>query len=433
MIELIGKDEIVRREERLERIAARNVALDAELMSAVTEIISDVRRHGDAALIDYTARFDGVRLERDRLRVPERVLIESAARCDQRVLEALREAIRRIREFHLQEREESWELETSAGTRLGQRITPLERAGLYVPGGTASYPSSVVMNVVPAQVAGVSRISVVTPPRTLAENPTVAAALLELNVTEVYGVGGAQAIAALAYGTETIPRVDKITGPGNKYVAAAKKIVFGAVGIDSIAGPSEVVVLADETARADFVAADLLAQAEHDEEASAILITTSERLAGEVAEQLSAQTRGLTRRDVIESSLAQFGAIIILQDMDEACALVNRLAPEHLEIVARDEEEIASRVRHAGAIFLGAHTPEAVGDYFAGPNHVLPTGGSARFSSALGVYDFVRRTSMLRYSREELARTAHHIAALARSEGLEAHARSALIRSDSNI
>jgi histidinol dehydrogenase len=428
MIELIGKDEMVRREERLRRIAARNVALDAELMSTVTEIISNVRLHGDAALIDYTARFDGVRLERDGLRIKERVLVESAARCDPRVLEALREAIKRIREFHLHEREESWELETSAGTRLGQRITPLESAGLYVPGGTASYPSSVLMNVLPAQVAGVSRISVVTPPRTLSENPTVAAALLELNVTEVYGVGGAQAIAALAYGTETIPRVDKITGPGNKYVAAAKKVVFGAVGIDSIAGPSEVVVLADETARADLVAADLLAQAEHDEEASAILITTSERLAGEVVEQLSGQTRGLARRAVIESSLAEFGAIIIVEDMEEACALVNRLAPEHLEIVARDEDEIASRVRHAGAIFLGAHTPEAVGDYFAGPNHVLPTGGSARFSSALGVYDFVRRTSILRYSQEELARTAHYIATLARSEGLEAHARSALLR-----
>lgn len=433
MIELIGKDNLVLREERLRRIAARNVALDAELMTTVAEIIGDVRRHGDAALIDYTARFDGVRLERGALRVPERLLVESAARCDQRVIEALREAVKRIREFHLHEREESWELETNAGTRLGQRITPLESAGLYVPGGTASYPSSVLMNVLPAQVAGVERIAVVTPPRTLAENPAVAAALLELNVTEVYGVGGAQAIAALAYGTETIARVDKITGPGNKYVAAAKKIVFGAVGIDSIAGPSEVVVIADETARADFVAADLLAQAEHDEQASAILITTSDRLATEVAAQLSVQTRSLPRRAVIESSLAEFGAIILVSDMEEACALANRLAPEHLEIVARDEDEVAARVRHAGAIFLGAHTPEAVGDYLAGPNHVLPTGGSARFSSALGVYDFVRRTSILRYSPEELARTAHHIAVLARAEGLDAHARSALMRLDANL
>lgn len=428
MIEVIRKDERERLSRKLARIAARNVALDAELLSTVAEIIADVRRRGDAALIDYTARFDGVRLEREALRVSEQSLHQSAARADSRVVEALREAIKRVRAFHEHEREESWELETTDGVRMGQRITPLERAGLYVPGGTASYPSSVVMNVVPAQVAGVPRIVVATPPRTLAENPSVAAALLELNITEVYSVGGAQSIAALAYGTETVPRVDKITGPGNKYVAAAKKMVFGAVGIDSIAGPSEVVIVADETARADFVAADLLAQAEHDEAASAILITTSEALAAEVAAQVEWQTRSLARRDVIDESLAAFGAIILVNDLDEACELVNELAPEHLEIVARDEEEVAARVRHAGAIFLGAHTPEAVGDYFAGPNHVLPTNGAARFSSALGVYDFLRRTTMLRYSQAELARTAHMIAALAQAEGLDAHARSALIR-----
>jgi histidinol dehydrogenase len=430
MIEVIGKDERARRTQMLARIAERNVSLDAELMSAVSEIISNVRRLGDAALIDYTARFDRVRLEPDGLRVSEQSLLQSAARAHSSVVLALREAIRRIREFHEHEREESWEMETCAGVRVGQRITPIERAGLYVPGGTASYPSSVVMNVVPAQVAGVGRIVVVTPPRTLADNPSVAAALVELNVTEVYGVGGAQAIAALAYGTETVPRVDKITGPGNKYVAAAKKIVFGAVGIDSIAGPSEIVVLADESARADFVAADMLAQAEHDEEASAILVTTSETLASQVAAQLEAQSISLARRAVIAKSLARFGAIILVDDLDEAVALVNELAPEHLEIVAREQEEIAARVRHAGAIFLGAHTPEAVGDYFAGPNHVLPTNGASRFSSALGVYDFIRRTTMLRYSQEEMARTAHMIATLAQAEGLDAHARSALIRLD---
>ena len=430
MIEVIRKDERERLSRKLARIAARNVALDAGLLRTVAEIISDVQRRGDAALIDYTARFDGIRLEREALRVSEQSLLQAAARADSRVVEALREAIKRVRAFHKHEREESWELETTDGVRMGQRITPLERAGLYVPGGTASYPSSVVMNVVPAQVAGVSRIIVATPPRTLAENPSVAAALVELNITEVYSVGGAQSIAALAYGTETVPRVDKITGPGNKYVAAAKKMVFGAVGIDSIAGPSEVVIIADETARADFVAADLLAQAEHDEAASAILITTSEALAAEVAAQVEGQTRSLARRDVIEKSLAAFGAIILVNDLDEACELVNELAPEHLEIIARDEEEVAARVCHAGAIFLGAHTPEAVGDYFAGPNHVLPTNGAARYSSALGVYDFVRRTTMLRYSQAELARTAHMIATLAQAEGLDAHARSALIRLD---
>ncbi len=430
-IELIRKDERERRARKLAQLRARSVALDAELMSAVSEIVADVQRRGDAALVDYTARFDGVRLERSDLRVPEETLLRAARRADSAVVEALREAVRRVREFHEHEREKSWELSSAEGVRMGQRITPLERAGLYVPGGLASYPSSVVMNVVPAQVAGVGRIVVATPPRTLAENPAVAAALVELNVTEVYGVGGAQAVAALAYGTETVPRVDKITGPGNRYVAAAKKLVFGAVGIDSIAGPTEVVVVADETARADFVAADLLAQAEHDEEASAVLITTSEGLAGEVVAQLGRQIGDLPRRDIVARSLAKFGAVIIVETLEEACDFVNELAPEHLEIIARDEDELAARVRHAGAIFLGAHTPEAVGDYFAGPNHVLPTGGAARFSSALGVYDFVRRTTVLRYTEHELSRTAHMIAALARAEGLDAHARSALIRLES--
>ena len=428
-IEVIRKDEGGRRARKLAQLRARNVALDAELMAAVSEIVADVRRRGDAALLDYTARFDGVRLERaEDLRVPEETLVRAARRADPAVVEALREAARRVREFHEHERGESWEIETREGVRMGQRVTPLERAGLYVPGGTASYPSSVVMNVVPAQVAGVPRVVVVSPPRTLAENPAVAAALVELNVTEVYGVGGAQAVAALAYGTETVPRVDKITGPGNRYVAAAKKLVFGAVGIDSIAGPTEVVVVADETARADFVAADMLAQAEHDEEASAVLVTTSEGLAREVVAQLEIQVGRLPRRDIAHKSLAKYGAIVLVETLSEACDFVNELAPEHLEIVARGEDELAARVRHAGAIFLGAHTPEAVGDYFAGPNHVLPTGGAARFSSALGVYDFLRRTTVLRYSEREMARTAHMIAALARAEGLDAHARSALIR-----
>jgi histidinol dehydrogenase len=428
MIEVIRREEGERREAKLARVAARNVALDGELMRAVAVVIEDVRSRGDAALIEYTERFDGVRLERGELRIGERQLRESAERADARVREALHEAIKRVRAFHEREREESWTMEIRNGVRLGQRITPIERAGLYVPGGTASYPSSVVMNVVPAQVAGVERIIVATPPRTLAENPAVAAALVELNVTEVYAVGGAQAIAALAYGTETIPRVDKITGPGNRYVAAAKKLVFGVVGIDSIAGPSEVVIVADDTARADFIAADLLAQAEHGEDASAILITTNKALAGAVAAEVERQARQLRRVSLIEKSLADFGAIIVLDDLDEACELVNKLAPEHLELMTRDAEAFASRVRHAGAIFLGEHTPEAVGDYFAGPNHVLPTGGAARFSSALGVYDFVKRTSVLHYSSAELGSTAHMIAALARAEGLDAHARSTLIR-----
>ena len=432
MIEVIRSVDEEHLASKLARIASRGVVTDGELMRSVASIVEDVRQRGDAALIDYTERFDGVRLERDELRIDEGQLRQSAARADAEVRAAIREAIKRVRAFHEQERETSWEIETTAGVRLGQRIAPIERAGLYVPGGTASYPSSVVMNVVPAQVAGVDRLVVVTPPRTLSENPAVAAALLELNVTEVYAVGGAQAIAALAYGTETVPRVDKITGPGNRYVAAAKKLVFGIVGIDSIAGPSEVIVVADETGRADFIAADLLAQAEHGEDASAVLITTSEKLAFAVAAEVERQARSLARLPLVEKSLADYGAIILVESLDEACALVNAFAPEHLEILTRDAEAFAAGVRHAGAIFLGEHTPEAVGDYFAGPNHVLPTNGAARFSSALGVYDFVKRTSILRYTPDELKETAHMIAALARAEGLDAHARSALIRLDSH-
>ena len=432
MIEIIAKEDVKRRCEKLAHIAGRQVALDFELQRDVAAIINEVRCRGDAALLDYTRLFDGVSLDAAHLRVNEETLRGMAARADASVLEALREAIKRVRAFHEYERQQSWEMETSRGVRLGQRVTPIERTGLYVPGGTASYPSSVVMNVVPAQVAGVSRIVVATPPRALQENPSVAAALVELNVTEVYTIGGAQAIAALAFGTETVPRVDKITGPGNRYVAVAKKLVFGVVGIDSIAGPSEVVIVADETAHARFVASDLLAQAEHGEDASAVLVTTSETLGAEVAAEISKQVRHLSRTSLIERSLTEYGAVIIVDDMDEACAIVNQLAPEHLEIMARDEEAIAERVRHAGAIFFGDQTPEAVGDYLAGPNHVLPTGGAARFSSALGVHDFLKRTSILKFTSTELRRTAPLIAALANAEGLDAHARSALIRLEGN-
>lgn len=428
MIEIIQTQDKARLAARLQAIRDRSVALDDILMNEVAAIIRDVRARGDAALIEYTARFDGLRMQTDELRVPEDTLHRSALRVDPIVLESLREAIRNVRVFHEHQREETWEIITADGARLGQRISPIDHAGLYVPGGTAAYPSSVVMNVVPAQVAGVRRIVVTTPPRTLAENPAVAAALVELNVTEVYAVGGAQAIAALAYGTETVPRVDKITGPGNKYVAAAKKLVFGVVGIDSIAGPSEVVIIADDSARADLVAADLLAQAEHAEDASAILLTTSERLAAETAAELKRQAASLPRRAIVEQSLKRYGAIILVSDLDGACAIANELAPEHLELMTNDDEGLAERIRDAGAIFFGPNTPEAVGDYFAGPNHVLPTGGAARFSSALGVYDFVKRTSLLRYSAEAIRRSAEKVASLAAVEGLDAHARSALIR-----
>jgi len=422
MIPRINKMELV------PRLAARSVVLDGQLMSVVATIIDDVRARGDEALFDYTLRFDDVDLK--HLRIEEDELKRCAVGVDESVRRALREAIANVRAFHERQVEESWTICPSKGVQLGQRITPLERVGLYVPGGTAAYPSSVVMNVVPAQVAGVERIVVTTPPRTFAENPAVAAALIELNVTEVFAVGGAQAIAALAFGTETVPRVDKITGPGNKYVAAAKKLVFGVVGIDSIAGPTEVVIVADETARADFIAADLLAQAEHGEDASAVLITTDESLARNVAEEVERQARSLPRFEIVSSSLRDYGAIVVVESLDEACALVNELAPEHVEIVTKDDEAIAGQIRHAGAIFFGSYTPEAVGDYLAGPNHVLPTGRTARFSSALGVYDFVKRTSLLRYSAEAFSKVSDSVNLLAESEGLAGHARSALIRKE---
>jgi histidinol dehydrogenase len=405
-------------------IRSRAIGLDRELMSAVAAIIDEVRQRGDAALIDYTARFDGVQLQTADLLVDEKTLRESAAEVLPAVLEALRAAIKNVRMFHERQVEHSWQFSPLAGVVLGQRIAPVERAGLYIPGGTAAYPSSVVMNVVPAQVAGVQRIIVATPPRTIADTPAIAAALVELNVTEVYRIGGAQAIAAMAFGTETIPSVDKITGPGNKYVAAAKKLVLGQVGIDAIAGPSEVVIIADETAPATFVAADLLAQAEHAEDASSVLVTNSATLARTVADQIERQVQGLSRKQIIGKSLQAYGAIIVVADLNDACVVVNELAPEHLEIMTRDDEAIAAQIKNAGAIFFGASTPEAVGDYFAGPNHVLPTGGTARFSSALGVSDFLKRTSILRYSSDELSRVAGKIATLAEAEGLTAHAHS---------
>ena len=428
MIEVIHSHDQERLSGKLQRIRERNVALDTELMSQVRSIIDDVRMRGDAALIDYAAQFDGCAMQPSELRISREELQHIASTVERNVLEALREAIRNVRRFHEQEQQHSWEIETEQGVRLGQRVTPIERVGLYVPGGTASYPSSVVMNVVPAQVAGVKHIIIATPPLSLRQNPAVAAALLEVGVMEVFAVGGAQAIGALAYGTETVPRVDKITGPGNRYVAAAKKLVFGTVGIDSIAGPSEVVIIADQTARGAFVAADLLAQAEHAEDASSILVTTSERLANDVVLEVARQTESLPRRLIVEKSLIQFGAIIVVPDLVEACALVNELAPEHLQIVTRDDEAVAAKIRHAGAMFFGLYSPEVVGDYFAGPNHVLPTAGAARFSSALSVHDFVKRTSTLHYSPEALKLSADKITTLARAEGLEAHARSAALR-----
>ena len=426
IIKLTGSG--VEQSAKLKKILSRGVGLNNDILARTDAIVREVRGRGDAALIEFTARFDGVELSPETLRVDRRTIEETAAQVDEGLIAAMREAIANIRHYHERQLTRDWEIKRENGVRLGQRVRPLEIVGLYVPGGSAAYPSTVMMNAVPAQVAGVGRIVVVTPPAQFKQNPVIAAALKELNLFEVYTIGGAQAVAALAYGTETIPRVDKIVGPGNQYVAAAKKLVYGAVGIDSIAGPSEIVVIADDTARADFVAADLLSQAEHSEDAAAILITPQAAFAEAVREEIVKQTNTLSRREIIERSLADFGALIVVESLDAACALADRIAPEHIEVITADGEATAAKINHAGAIFIGAYSPEPVGDYFAGTNHVLPTGGAARFSSALGVYDFQKRTSVIRYTQAELKRTAGAIDRLARAEGFDAHARSATIR-----
>ena len=429
MIEIIRIDNNSFAEsEKLRRILSRSDGLSDEIMTSVGAIIRDVRERGDDALLELTARFDGLRLKPEDLRVDREIIEELAARVDDRLKTALRDAISNIRKYHQQQLTRDWEIESGNGVRLGQRVRPLEIVGLYVPGGSAAYPSTVMMNAVPAQVAGVERIVVVTPPGRFTGNPVIAAVLKELDLFEVYTIGGAQAIAALAYGTNSVPRVDKIVGPGNQYVAAAKKLVFGTVGIDSIAGPSEIIVIADDTARPDFVAADLLSQAEHAEDAAAILITPSEKLALAVYEEIRIQTSRLMRRAIVERSLAGYGALIVVKSIEAACALADRLAPEHIEVMTAHSEEAAARINHAGAIFIGHYSPEPVGDYFAGSNHVLPTLGTARFSSALGVYDFLKRTSIIRYTQSELERTAASIDLLAQAEGFEAHARAVTIR-----
>ena len=416
--------------QRLQRILSRTNGLDSEVLVRADAVVRDVRARGDAALVEYTARFDGVTLTPGTLRASRVQIDELASRVDQNLIAAMREAIANIRRYHEHQRARDWEIECLNGVRLGQRISPLENVGLYVPGGTAAYPSTVMMNAIPAQVAGVERIVVVTPPTQFTQNPVIAAVLVELELFEVYTIGGAQAIAALAFGTESVPRVDKIVGPGNQYVAAAKKLVYGTVAIDSLAGPSEIVVLADETARPDFVAADLLSQAEHSEDAAAILVTDSDKLAVAVRDEIIRQTETLSRRATIARSLADYGALVVVDSLDAACRLVDRLAPEHVEVMTSDSEGTAAKLRNAGAIFIGAYSPEPVGDYFAGTNHVLPTGGTARFSSALGVYDFQKRTSIIRYTQAELARTATSIDLLARAEGFDAHARAAMIRTE---
>jgi histidinol dehydrogenase len=412
---------------RLADILRRRSSLDRTILETVEHIIGKVRSDGDAAVRLFAEKYDGVTI--DDVRVDASLLQTASEDADPGFMEILGEAAENIRRFHERQREESWSMDDGDGVRLGMRIVPLTRVGLYVPGGKAFYPSSLLMNVIPAQVAGVREIHLVSPPgKNGLPHPLVLAGAHLLGVKNVYSVGGAQAVAALAFGTATIPVVDKITGPGNAYVAAAKKLVYGAVSIDSIAGPSEIVVLADDAADPEFVAADLLSQAEHDERASGILVTDSSDLAQRVAAAINRMVPTLPRREIIEKSLRDFGALFVTRDMDAAVKLVNKLAPEHLELLVREPESILERIDNAGAVFLGPFSPEPVGDYFAGPNHVLPTDGTSRFASPLGVYDFVKRQSVISYTRERLLKTGARIAAFARAEELHAHARAIEVR-----
>ncbi|MCY8975245.1 histidinol dehydrogenase [Bacillus atrophaeus] len=394
-----------------------------EQRKTVRSIIEDVRRHGDQAVKAYTEKFDGISL--DDTRVTEEEIKQAYSLLDDRLLQVIRQAIRNIKEYHERQLLSSWFYHRKDGTMLGQKITALDSAGVYVPGGTAAYPSSVLMNVIPALTAGVERIVLVTPPGKDGQlSPGVLAAASELGIKEIYKMGGAQAIAALAYGTETIESVDKITGPGNIYVALAKREVFGDVDIDMIAGPSEIVVLADDTAVPKEIAADLLSQAEHDKLSSSVLVTDSAALAQAVQSEVNEQLDTLPRKAIAEASIREYGHIYVAESMDEAVEAVNALAPEHLEIITKSPEALIGGIKHAGAIFLGRYSPEPVGDYFAGPNHVLPTNGTARFSSPLNVTDFQKKSSIISYSQKAFEEQAESIAAFARLEGLEAHARS---------
>jgi histidinol dehydrogenase len=404
----------------------RETAEDVE--QSVRAIIADVRARGDAALIDLSRKFDRIDLGAMGLRVPAAEIDAAAAACDRRALEALTLARDRIDTYHRRQKPSDGSFTDPLGVELGHRWTAIEALGLYVPGGTAAYPSSVLMNAVPAKVAGCARLVMVVPAPDGKLNPLVLAAAKLAGVDEVYRIGGAQAVAALAYGTQSIKPVAKIVGPGNAYVAAAKRLVFGTVGIDMIAGPSEVLILADKHGNPDWIAADLLAQAEHDTAAQSILITDDASLADAVEKAVTAQLATLPRSAVAGASWRDFGAVIVVRNLDDAIPLVDAVAPEHLEIETQDPDRLAAKIRNAGAIFLGAHTPEAIGDYVAGSNHVLPTARSARFSSGLGVLDFMKRTSLLKLGREQLAALGPAAIALGEAEGLDAHARSVAIR-----
>lgn len=397
--------------------------------STVNEIIENVKANKDKAVFEYTKKFDKFELNEENIKVTREEIDEAYTKMDARLVEVIRKAAENIKVFHMKQLRNSWFDAKEDGTILGMKITPIEKAGVYVPGGKAAYPSSVLMNVIPAKVAGVKEIIMTTPPGADGKvNPGTLVAADIAGVDTIYKVGGAQAIAALAYGTETIPKVDKITGPGNIFVALAKKAVYGYVSIDSIAGPSEILVLADETANPRYVAADMLSQAEHDELASAILITTSKELAEKVSEEVDKFTAELSRTEIIQKSLDNYGYILLAESMEQAIETTNEIASEHLEILTKNPFDVMTKIRNAGAIFLGEYSSEPLGDYFAGPNHILPTNGTAKFFSPVNVDDFIKKSSIISYSREALEKLHKDIELFAESEGLTAHANSIKVR-----
>ena len=413
----------------LENLLKRSPNSYGEFESRVNDIIQNVREKRDEAIFEYTLKFDGATINQDNIRVTEEEIKEAYEQVDPKLLDVIRKALVNIRDYHAKQKQYSWFDSDESGIILGQKVTPLKTVGVYVPGGKAVYPSSVLMNVIPAKVAGVSNIIMTTPcGRDGKVYPSTLVAAKEAGVDAIYKVGGAQAIAALAFGTESIPKVDKIVGPGNIYVALAKKAVFGYVSIDSIAGPSEIMVLADETANPRFVAADLLSQAEHDEMASAILVTTSETLAEQVSVEVDKFVATLSRKEIIQKSLDNYGYILVADTIQDAIDTVNEIASEHLELVTKNPFETMTKIRNAGAIFIGEYSSEPLGDYFAGPNHVLPTNGTAKFFSPLSVDDFIKKSSIISYSREALQKVHKDIESFAKAEQLTAHANSIHVR-----
>lgn len=413
----------------LENLLKRSPNSYGEFEGRVNAIIENVRSNGDAAIFEYTKKFDGADINEENILVTEEEIAEAYEQVDPKLLDVIRKALVNIRDYHAKQRQFSWFDSEENGIILGQKVTPLANVGVYVPGGKAVYPSSVLMNVLPAKVAGVKNIVMTTPPGADGKvYPSTLVAAKEAGVDQIYKVGGAQAIAALAFGTQSIPKVDKIVGPGNIYVALAKKAVFGYVSIDSIAGPSEILVLADETANPRFVAADLLSQAEHDEMASAILITTSQELAEQVSVEVDKFVAELSRKEIITKSLENYGYILVADTLEEAIDTVNEIASEHLELVTKNPFEVMTKIRNAGAIFIGEYSSEPLGDYFAGPNHVLPTNGTAKFFSPLGVDDFIKKSSIISYSREALEPVYKDIVQFAECEKLTAHANSIRVR-----